>query len=230
LINTDYKLPRLEAALEEGLPVGGLALMEGPSESGKSVICQYLMYGAVLDGWEAALFTSGKGVEDLGEQMKSLGLELAGGILEDKVTFHTIARPSTEETPAVLIDRLVSEIEVLPESCGLVIIDGITDIAFLCDDREVMGLFSTFTRLSSAGRAIIVVAQSAAFEQSLLSRLHQLCNSHIRMSNDSVRGKPVKNLNVTKINNVEKGSGNGFYFNVEPDFGVNIVPVSSVKL
>jgi archaellum biogenesis ATPase FlaH/CheY-like chemotaxis protein len=230
LINTGGKLTRLDTALGEGLPIGGLSLIEGPSDSGKSVICQYLMYGAISEGWKVALFSSDRIGVDLNPQMKSMGLELPRGVLEDKLSVHTIARPSTEEPAGLLIGKLVSEIESLPESCGLVVVDGISDIAFLCDDREVMGLFSTLKQLCSAGRAIVVVAQNAAFENSLLSRLHQLCDTHIVMSNETVRSKQVSKLNASKVNKMENRSENGFFFNVEADFGVNIVPVSQVRL
>ena len=38
-ISSGGRLTKLDTALDGGLPVGGLALIEGPSDSGKSVIC-----------------------------------------------------------------------------------------------------------------------------------------------------------------------------------------------
>jgi len=79
-------------------------------------------------------------------------------------------------------------------------------------------------------RRAIVVAQSAAFDSSLLNRLRQLCNSHTSMTNEPVRGRPVSGCNASELNNVEKANMNGFFFKVETEIGVNVVPVSQVKI
>ena len=188
------------------------------------------MHGAISDGWEVAYFTSDRLAQDLGRQMKSIGLALPACAHEHKLSVHTINRASSGEATGSPIDDLVSEIESLPASCGLVVIDGITEISMVSEPRAVMGFFSTFQQLCSAGRAIVVVAQSAAFDSSLLSRLRQLCNSHISMSNEPVRGRPVSGCNVTKLNNIEKAKTNGFFFKVESESGVNVVPVAQVKI
>jgi len=52
----------------------------------------------------------------------------------------------------------------------LVVIDEITEISMVSEPRTVMGFFTTFQQLCPTGRAI-VVAQSAAFDSSLLNRL-----------------------------------------------------------
>jgi archaellum biogenesis ATPase FlaH len=162
--------------------------------------------------------------------MSSIGLALPSGVLQDKLSVHTINRASSGEGNSSPIDDLVSEIGNLPPSCGLVVIDGITENLMVSEPRAVMGFFATFQQLCSTGRAILVVAQSAAFDSSLLSRLRQLCNSHISMTNELIRGRPVSSCNVSKMNNVEKPKTNGFFFNVEAEYGVKIVPVSQVKI
>ena len=112
----------------------------------------------------------------------------------------------------------------------MVVIDEITEISMVSEPRTVMGFFATFQQLCSTGRAIVVVAQSAAFDSSLLNRLRQLCNNHISMTNESVRGRPVSGCNASKLNNVEKAKMNGFFFKVEAEIGVSGVPVSQVKI
>ena len=112
----------------------------------------------------------------------------------------------------------------------MVVIDEITEISMVSEPRTVMGFFATFQQLCSTGRAIVVVAQSAAFDSILLNRFRQRCNSHISMTNESVRDRPVSGCNASKLNNVEKAKMNGFSFKVEAEFGVNVVPVSQVKI
>ena len=229
-ISTGGGLAPLKAALDGGLTPGGMTLIEGPTASGKSLICQHLMYGAIMDGWEAALFSSDQTAEILSQRMGSIGLEVSRAVQDNKLSVRPLVRPSPGENPESLFATLVSEIEGLPRSCGLVVVDGITDLAILCEDRTVMGFFSTFQKLSAAGKAIVVVAQSSAFEPALIARLHQLCNTHISMTTQMVRDRPAMLLNAAKVNNLEKRGDNGFCFRVEPEVGVSIVPISRVRL
>ena len=97
------------------------------------------MHGAISDGWEVAYFTSDRLAQDLGRQMKSIGLALPACAHEHKLSVHTINRASSGEATGSPIDDLVSEIESLPASCGLVVIDGITEISMVSEPRAVMG-------------------------------------------------------------------------------------------
>ena len=107
-ISTGGRLTKLDTALDGGLSVGGLALIEGPSGSGKSVICQYLMHGAISDGWEVAYFTSERSAQDLGQQMGSIGLALPSGVLQDELSVHSLHRDSSGDGDGSPIDDLVS--------------------------------------------------------------------------------------------------------------------------
>lgn len=104
----------MDTALNGGFPVGGLALIEGPSDSGKSVICQYLTHRAISDGWEVAHFTSERLAQDLGQQMGSIGLALPSGVLQDELSVLSLRRDSSGVGDGSPIDDLVSKIENLP--------------------------------------------------------------------------------------------------------------------
>ena len=91
----------------------------------------------------------------------------------------------------------------------------------------MMGFFSIFQKLCTAGKAIVVVAQSGAFAPDLLGRLHQLCDTHITMA---VRDRQVKVLNARKVNNLEQRKDNGFSFRVESGEGAKVVPMFKVRI
>ena len=48
----------VDQSLGGGQPLGSLTLIEGTSGSGKSVVCQHLVYGSLLDGHSVAFFVS----------------------------------------------------------------------------------------------------------------------------------------------------------------------------
>lgn len=226
-ISTGGGLAPLRLVLDDGLAIESLTLIEGPLDSGKGLICQYLIYGAIMEGSKVALFSSNQTVEDLSRQMGSMGRDVSEAIQDNKLSVHPISRPSPGETPEAYFGALASKIDCLPTSCGLVVIDEITDLAMLCQDRAIMGFFAIFQKLCTGGKAIVVVAQSGAFAPDLLSRLHQLCNTHI---STAVRERQVKVLNAVKVNNMEKRRDNGFSFRVEPGVGAVVVPMFQVRI
>lgn len=220
-------LAPLRLVLGGGLASESLTLIEGPLDSGKGLICQYLMYGAIMEGNKVALFSSSQTVEDLSQEMGSMGRDVSEALQDNKLLVQSISRPSPEVTPESYFGALASKIHCLPKSCALVVIDEITDLAMICQDRTIMGFFSIFKELCTGGRAIVVVAQAGAFAPDLLGRLHQLCDTHITMA---VRDKQVKVLNAGKVNNLEQRKDNGFSFRIEPGEGAKVVPMFQVRI
>jgi len=229
IIGTGGKLLPLEKLLRGGIPTGSLTLIEGASGAGKSVLCQYLFYGSILDGLGAAYFSTQHTASSLAKQMRSIGLNVLDHIREDSLCVYPLQDRSTDEDPDSLLAELASEIQGVPQECGLIIVDGITNLAQVSQGRNVMGFFSSCQRHCEEGRTIVVVARPSAFDQNLLARLHGLCNTHISMVMETVRDKMVTTLEVTKVSNFEPHSDNRFSFQVEPDLGVKIVPVSRVR-
>ncbi len=229
IIGTGGKLVALEKLLRGGIPTGSLTLIEGASGAGKSVLCQYLFYGSILDRLGAAYFSTQYTASSLAKQMRSIGLNILDHIREDSLCVYPLLDCSTDEDPDSLLAELASEIQGVPQECGLIIVDGITNLAQVSQDRAVMGFFSSCQRHCEEGRTIVVVARPSAFDQNLLARLHGLCNTHISMVMETVRGKMVTTLEVTKVSNFEPHSDNRLSFQVEPDLGVKIVPVSRIR-
>ena len=230
IIGTGGKLVPLEKVLRGGIPTGSLTLIEGASGAGKSVICQYLLYGAVLDGLGVAYFSAQHTAGSLAQQMRSIGLNLLDNMGEDRLSVYPLQDRATGDDPDALLAELASEIQGVPTGCGLVIIDGITNLAQVSQDRAVMGFFASCQRLCEKGRTIVVVARPSAFNPNLLARLHGLCSTHIGMVIETVRDKMVTTLEVSKVSNSEPRFDNRLSFQVEPDIGVRIVPMSRVKI
>jgi len=228
-IRTGGKLVPLEKVLRGGIPTGSLTLIEGVSDTGKSVLCQYLFYGSILDGLGAAYFSTQHTAGSLAKQMRSIGLNVLDHIREDRICVYPLQDRSTDDDPDSMLAELAAEFQGVPQECGLIIVDGITNLAQVSQDRTVLGFFASCQRQCEEGRTIVVVARPSAFNQNLLARLHELCNTHISMIMETIRDKMVTTLEVTKVNNFEPRSDNRLSFQVEPDVGVKIVPVSRVR-
>ncbi len=88
----------------------------------------------------------------------------------------------------------------------------------------------TCQRISKEGKTVIVTVNSAFFEPSLVSRLHQVCDNNIRLENQTIGGRPMATLAAPRINNVDNLKSNGFSFRVESGSGIHAMPIFGVKV
>ena len=68
-----------------------------------------------------------------------------------------------------------------------------------------------------------------AFSEQMFIRLRSICDAHMRMRVEEVGDQLVKALEVAKIRGAEKSTGNVISFDVEPNLGMRIVPITKAK-
>ena len=163
------------------------------------------------------------------DRMLSIGLDVSGYDHLARVKFHPLQILSVDDEPENLIAALVSDIGRIPCNEGIIIVDSISSLAEISEDRATLRFFSSCQRLSSEGRIIIVVCRSSAMERATGSRIHGMCDTHVKLSTESIRNKLVNTLQVLKLNKAELQSDAGFSFEVTPGVGITIVPMSRVK-
>ena len=92
----------LDSKMGGGLPMGSLALIEGGSGSGKSVLSQQIIWGALQDCFTVAVFTSENTISSLISQMDKLNLGVLDFLLLSKCKIYPMSlarlRSSTAAT------------------------------------------------------------------------------------------------------------------------------------
>ena len=78
------------------------------------------------------------------------------------------------------------------------------------------------------GASVVIVVHSHGLTNELLTRIRALCDAHLRLRTEEVRDQLVKTLEVTKVRGAEQKTGNIVSFEVEPGWGMKIVPLSKV--
>lgn len=219
----------LDQSLGGGIPVGLLTLIEGSSSAGKSVLCQHLIYGSVRDGHRAACFTSENSIRSLVTQMGSIGLNVAAHVGNGDLLIHPFRAPDPLEDTGASLPEFALEVERLPKKYNIIFVDAITNLASSSPEQAILGFFSSCKRLCSNGKSMILVAHSSAFDEGMLTRLRSLCDAHLRLYVENVRGKQVRIMEVSKVHNADLATGNVVSFTVEPGIGMRIVPMAQAK-
>jgi len=220
----------LDEKLGGGLPRGSLTLIEGSSSTGKSVLCQHLIYGALMAKGGVACYSSEFTFKRLLTQMNSIGLDLTKCPKGAQLTVEPLEEPLPDEDGDPLLAALIQTMESLPGNMEVIIVDAITNLASYSGERSVLGFFSACKRMCGKGKTIIVVAHSATFDERMAVRLRALCDGYLSLRVENVGEKLMNTLEVRKILNAERATGNVIFFEVEPGMGIRVNPFSRARV
>jgi flagellar protein FlaH len=215
----------LDDKMGGGIPMGSLTLIEGDSGAGKSVLSQQMMHGCLEDGYKLTLFSSENTVKSLVKQMRSLNLDILDYLLLDMMRVFPIETSRLgKEAPPTLLKAMRKE-----EGRDLIFVDSLTSSIPHSSDKEVLAFFEDCKNLCTAGITVVVVVHSHGLDKELLIRIRSLCDAHFQLRTEEVGQKLVKTLEATKVRGAEKSTGNIVSFEVEPGWGMRIIPISKVR-
>ena len=220
----------LDEKLGGGLPRGSLTLIEGSSSTGKSVLCQHLMYGALMDEARVACFTSEFTFQSLLTQMHSIGLDASKCPKGAQLTVNALQEPLPEDDGDPLLSELGREMEILAANVDFIVLDTITNLASYSGERPILSFFAACKRICTKGTTIVVVAHSSAFDEKMAVRIRAMCDGNLNLRVENIGDKLMNALEVRKILNAERSTGNVVFFEVEPGMGIRPNPFSRAKV
>ena len=220
----------VDKKLAGGIPIGSLSLIEGPSDSGKSVLSQHLTYGALLSEVGVAYYTTENTVKSLLSQMESLSLDSTDYFLVDHLRIYPLqvsAKREYSESPFV---RLSHHFATLPDSFKVIVVDSVTNVVTQSKDADtVMDFFSDCKVLCDEGKTVFMVIHSHAFAEDTLIRVRSMSDAHVKLRLEEVGERMVNVMEVSKVRNAERNTGNIVSFEVEPGIGMRIIPLNKAK-
>jgi len=217
----------LDKKIGGGIPLGTLSLVEGQPDSGKSVLTQQMVWGSLKKGCSAVVFTTENTVKSLISQMQSLNLDIMDYFLLSRLWIYPI---DTKKTRRCLNTGLLPILtSYANKGVDLAVIDSITYYVTHASMEEVLSFFEECKTLSNMGMGIVCVAHSYAFDENVMTRLGSMCDAHLRLRIETMGSKMIKILEVAKVRGAELNTGNIISFDVEPNWGIRVIPYSKAK-
>ena len=217
----------MDRALRGGIPLGSLTLIEGPSGSGKSVLCQHLALGALLADLRVAYYFQGKKEEELVTQMDSLSLDVTDYWNAEQFRLFPV-EVSVQGTQAhegkyqLLLAQLVS----MSEQVDVIFMDFLTQTVVHSTPGDTVSFFATCKTLCAKGTTILISLHSYALDKRLLKRCHSLFDAHLSLRIEGLtygmRTEEMNVLEVSKVQNVDTNRKNTIYFRVNPELGTSM--------
>jgi len=216
----------LDSKIGGGLPGGSVTLIEGGSGSGKSVLAEQMTWGALRDGLRAAVFTSENTVKSLIWQMQSIELDVLDYLLLGRLRIYPmeLSRRGAGASGA-LLSAMRRE-----QGRDLLVIDSLTAaVIHAIDEKRVIEFFEGCKRISAEGTSILVVLHSDVIEADFINPIRAMCDADLQLCLEQSGQRLVKTLQVAKIRGATNVTGGIVGFEVEPGFGMRVIPISKAR-
>lgn len=218
--------PELDSRMGGGIPAESLMLIEGSSGAGKSVLSQQIIWGALQDRFRVSLFTSENSVKSLIRQMQSIDLDVLDFLLLNKFRAYPIKLSRLgKEAPSALFQAMQRERER-----DVIVIDSLTSaMPRNVDDSAVLRFFEGCQHLCERGQTVIVTLHAGSINPDLINTIRSMCDAHLQLRAAQDGQKLVKTLEVAKIRGAAAVTGAIVGFEVEPGWGMRVIPISKAR-
>jgi archaeal flagellar protein FlaH len=217
----------LDKKIGGGIPSNSLTLIEGQPDSGKSVLSQQMVWGSLKTGYKVAVFSTENNIKSLVVQMQSLNLDILDYLLLGKLQIFPVdAKKTTRSLNEGLFPMIYS---CAQKGFDMVLIDSITYYATHVGVTDLISFFEDCKSLNRRGVSIICSAHSYAFEENTLIRIGAMCDAHLKLRIETMGAKLIKILEVAKVRGAVLKTGNIVSFDVEPNWGIRIIPYSKAR-
>jgi flagellar protein FlaH len=169
--------------------------------------------------------------------MESLALDIRDQFILGKIRAYAVHESMLDkecETTAdeiaakkTILHTILDYIESSPEK--IIIIDSLTVFVSNMDEKEVIGFFTSCKKLCDNGNSIIITVHNYAFNDDVMTRIISICDAHLHMNTENAGEQIVKTMEVSKIRGAQLTTGNVVSFDVKPNFGFKIIPISKAK-
>jgi len=221
----------LDKKIADGLPLQSLSLIEGENDTGKSVLTQQIIWGALKQGFNVDLFSTENTSKSFLTQMESMSLDIsdyfAWGYLR-VFPMHVVGFEWTKEKMQGTLERMIAYME--QSRAEVIVIDSLTLFTEYARQDTVLTFFTNCKNLVDHGKTILITLHTYAFEADTLVRIRSICDAHLFMKKALVGDKYVMMLEVVKVRGAQKTTGNIISFEVHPGYGMKIIPMTYAKV
>jgi len=216
-----------------GIPIPSLNLFEGVNDSGKSVMAQQLTHSALQSGFRVLYITTEDTPKGLISHMASLNWDVTDYFIKGDfqiTSIHVKGVRWSQELAKFYLIGLQNYLKRKANRFDIFVIDSLTHIITYAQERDILEFFSECRSLTDMDdRTFLIIIHPYAFSQEMLIRIRSMCDGHFLFSIKKFRDKNVLVLEVGKLKGAAMKSGNIVSFEVDPNFGIKVLPFSSAR-
>jgi flagellar protein FlaH len=209
-----------------GLPLNSLTLIEGQPDAGMCVLVQQFIWGCLNTNKRITVYTTENTTISLLRQMKSLSLDVDDYFLLGRLDVFPVPNSFPEGADSLYNDFLR---HIAEKHADVVFVDALTAFASHATERQTLDFFSRAKDLCDSAVSLVLTLHSYATTEQMMTRLSSICDAHLRLRVEDLGTQLVKVIEVSKVRGATKTTGNIVSFDVEPNFGMKIIPITKAK-
>jgi len=221
----------IDKKLGEGIPLGSLVLIEGENDTGKSVLCQQMVYGGLNQLYRIAYYSTENTIKSMLAQMESLSLDVSDFYSWGYFRIFPVHLEGVEWTSEQMkgtLHLLNSHLKNIRER--IVIVDSLTMFTTYSNEDLILEFLTSLKNLCDKGYTILITLHQHAFKEDTLVRIRSSCDCHLFLRKEQLTDRYISVMEVSKIRGAKKSTGNIVSFEVQPGFGLKIIPISQAKV
>jgi len=219
----------LDRKLPGGLPFPLLLLIEGGHGTGKTVLTQQFVFGALTQGLRATVLTTETTVKDYILKMRSVRMDPTLYFIRSRLKIYSTqilgvkwTRSTASKVLSILDDWLVSRLDTY----DVLAIDSFSHLAIYASPSQVMEFFNVVRNVTDKGKLVIITLHESVLREDLATRARATCDGYFKLGLATIGGKTFKVLNVVKLQGAPTVFESKISFDVDPAFGIKVVPIA----
>jgi flagellar protein FlaH len=222
----------LDSRLGGGIPIPSLVLIEGDHGTGKSVVIQQLAYGALKSGLKIYYITTESTIRELLLQAKRVSFDLSSYFLKGHLKVFPVHVEGAKwaKSIAKYLLQVVGKFMIeTVEDWDVFIIDSFSVLAVYANTSSVLDFLTITKNLVSRDKLVILSVHPGALGEDIMIRARSICDGYIRLRISEIGGMMVKIMEVIKLRGALGAVDSVIAFDVDPAFGIKVLPLSLAK-
>jgi len=212
----------LNQMLGGGFPKGSFIMIDGPSGSGKSALCQRFAYGLLDNKTTVTHVSTQLTTKNFIRQMNSLDYPIGIRLLKGELLYIPVFPLLKESKPRIDFIKRLMGAEVLFEK-NVIIIDTLSAlIRYGTDAEKSLELISFFKKLTGMQKTIIITMDCTEMPQNVVNEFKDAAEILITLKMRQMGTEILRTMVINKYSRPEIQVGAMIGFKVEAKSGVMI--------
>lgn len=223
----------LDTRLGGGLPLPALIILEGENGTGKTALCDQFVYGLTLASKKVLLITTENSVKNFLEQARNISYDLITPYVKG---FLSIIPAHIEgvrwgRKPVIeLLEYLTQFLRIRANEFDAIFFDSISLLISYLPTTRIHNLITELRQLVKLGKLVVVTIHPKIIGDEVVRIVAAASDVYLKLHLAEIGGRSVKVINVVKIRGALTLAETTIAFDVDPAFGVKIVPLALAKV
>lgn len=213
-----------------GLPKGSLMIIEGEEGTGKSIVAQRILYGALKNGHTASYLSTELTTLDFIKQMASLNYNIEDYLLSDKLLFLSLVNLFGKvkkeknlifELEKAKAKKIFEKEIIIIDSLSYPLINGFTE-------EDGFKLIDFLLRIKALDKFIILTYNPSELNPIVVNNLRRVSDIYFKTYVSTLAGQMAKVIEIVRFRNAKESYQYTIPYRVEPGLGLIIEIVSLV--